>query len=458
VYFSQKKLTTEHGMNISYRQKKEKQKQLLDSEKESKKIRRKLNKQKRRDKKRKEIQNNYRLKEVTFKRKSTARDQKIRQKLEKERKNIQVFSSQITAWLSYEAIHKIACCTGYIKRIDLKILPLPFLLTLAYGFFGDGASSLAMLAANMISWFNISITPQALSDRMSKIESVKFFKEILAQAMAQQIMIGCKNSYAKLFSQFTSIKIEDSTQFRLHEKVKGKFKGSGGSASTSAMKLNTVYNITEHTISHLDIVSGSIPDQSLSKNVRKLIKKKDLWIRDLGYFNILDMFVIDKLKAFFISRLKKGINIFLNKEDEIPVSINDFLEEITKNEKSFDKEVYIGEGELRFKVRMIGEKVPEYVQQKRIDNYKKNVIKRDKKKEMKKDYFIWYGYSIFLTNVSREVLNSASIVMSIYKIRWQIEIFHSYCLLKSQSKIIPLFSPKNDTSIPWDDSLGFAAV
>ncbi len=343
--------------------------------------------------------------------------------MKKERENIQALSSKITAWLSRETIHKIACCTGYIKRIDLKILPLPFLLTIAYGFFGNGESSLAMLAGNMIDWFNISITPQALSDRMSRIETVKFLKEVLIQAMTQQIINGFKNSYAQLFSQFTSVKIEDSTQFKLHESVKGRFKGSGGSASSSSMKLNTVYNITEHTISHLDIVSGSTSDQSLSKNVRKLIKKGELWIRDLGYFNISDMCAIDKLKAFFISRMKKGVNIFLNKEDATPISINDFLEKITKNSNSFDEDVYIGEGDVRFKVRMVGEKVPGYVQQKRIDNYKKNVIKRDKKKIMNKDYFIWFGYSVFITNASRKVFSSASIVLAIYKVRWQIELF-----------------------------------
>jgi len=413
-------------MNISYCRKRKKQNlslKLADEEKAFCRIKRKLNKQKRKKKNVKEIQKNKLFKEIKLKRKNEARDRKIQQKLEQEKKNIQEFSGKITTWLSHEIIHKIACHTGYIKRRDLKILPLPFLLTIAYGFFGNGASSLAMLAANMIPWFNISITPQALSDRMSKIESVKFLKEILIQAMTQQIMNGFKNSYAKLFSQFESVKIEDSTQFKLHESVKGRFKGSGGSASTARMKLNTVFNITEHTISHLDIVSGATPDQSLSKNVRKLIKKGELWIRDLGYFNILDMCVIDKLKAFFISRLKKGVNIFLNKEDEVPVSINDFLEKITKDSNSFDKDVYIGEGNVRFKVRMIGEKVPGYVQQKRISNYKKTVIKRDKKKSMKEDYFIWFGYSIFITNVSREVFHSVSIVLTIYKIRWQIELF-----------------------------------
>ena len=168
-----------------------------------------------------------------------------------------------------------------------------------------------MLAMNMKDWFSISITPQALSDRMSKIESVNFLKQILFHAMTQQIANGFKNKYAEIFSKFTSVQIEDSTQFKLHEQVSEEFKGCGGSGNISAMKLNTVYNITEHTVSDLDIVPGAVPDQALSKNVGKRIKKGALWIRDLGYFSIFDMSVIIKLKAFFLSRLKKGVNIFL---------------------------------------------------------------------------------------------------------------------------------------------------
>jgi Transposase DDE domain len=90
---------------------------------------------------------------------------------------------------------------------------------------------------------------------------------------------------------------------------------------------------------------------------------------------------------------------------------------------SFDKDIYIGEGDLRIKVRIVGEKVPEEVRQKRIERHKKNVIKRDKKKKMSEDYVDWFGYSVFITNVSREMLASAAIIMTIYKIRWQIELF-----------------------------------
>jgi Transposase DDE domain len=413
-------------MNVSHLKKKKNQKllqRLTDQENELLKMQRKLNKQKKNNRKRARAKKAKLVRIAKKKRTNEPRDQKIQRKLKKEKGKIRRFSGKFTSWLNVEGINKIAIITGYIKRIDLKILPLPFLLTLAYGMYGDGASTLTQLAMNMKDWFNISITAQALSDRMSKIESVNFLKQILFQAMTQQITNGFKNKYAEIFSKFTSVQLEDSTQFKLHEQVSEGFRGCGGSGSISAMKLNTVYNITEHTVSGLDIAPGAVPDQALSKNVAKKIKKGALWIRDLGYFSIFDMSVIVKLKAFFLSRLKKGVNVFLNEKDKNPVLIDVFLKENTENGMSFDKDIYIGEGDLRIKVRIVGEKVPEEVRQKRIERHKKNVIKRDKKKKMSEDYVDWFGYSVFITNVSREMLASAAIIMTIYKIRWQIELF-----------------------------------
>jgi hypothetical protein len=412
-------------MNITIRAKKRKKKTIQQPSNQDKKllqITRRLNKQKKKEKKERKKETAKLKKINNIKRKNEIRERKIEQKLQKQKNSIKKLSDIITSWLTPERIEALATYTGYIKRSDLKILPLPFILTLAFSMYNNGSSSLIILAANMNTWFQISITAQALSSRMSRKETVFFLKTILIEAMALQIENGFKNQYANLFSKFTSVNIEDSTQIKIHEKVK-EFKGSGGSASTSAMKLNTVYNISNHTIRALDIVPGAVPDQELSKNVKKQIKKGDLWIRDLGYFSIDAMRSIHIAMAFFLSRLKKGIKVYLNETDETPQDIETFLKESTEKGDAFDKDIYIGEEDLRLKVRIIGEKVPEEVKQKRIDNYKKNVIKRDKKKKMKDDYIVWYGYSIFITNVPREILASASIVMAIYRIRWQIELF-----------------------------------
>jgi hypothetical protein len=424
--FFDKQLTKEYtNMTIAHFPIEKEQKNtqhLSDSEKKNRKMEKDVNKQKKKKREKRKRERAKQKKANKAKKQNERRVIKDQRKLEKNKKGIENLTSTIAGWLDPKQVTVIAKLIGYIKRVDLKILPLPFILTLAISMYNQGDCSYTMIAANMSSWFNISITPQALSERMSKKETVLFLKNILKEAMIKQIAVGCKNKYAMLLNCFTSVKIEDSTQFNLHEKVK-KLKGSGGSASTSSMKLNTVYDITKHTISDLDIVPGAVSDQTLAKNVKKTIEKGELRIRDLGYFEISCMYIIDVMKAFFLSRLKKGVNIFIKKEDEDPQDIEAFLQENTANGDAFDKDVYIGEKKSRLKVRIIGEKVPESVKQQRIERYKKNVIKRDKKKKMKKDYVVWCGYSIFITNIPREMLACPSIIMCVYKIRWQIELF-----------------------------------
>lgn len=351
------------------------------------------------------------------------RNQKIQRKLMQEQHQIQMLSKDMSRWLLVDEINKIAIETGYIKKINAKILPIFFVLTLACTMYNNGASTYIELASSMGLWFNIRITAQALFGRVSRKESADFLRCIFIHVSAKQMASGFKNKYSEILNKFKAVKIEDSTQFLLHEKVADTFKGSGGSASKSAMKLNTVYDITNNTISHLDIVSGATSDQSLSKNVRKQICKGILWIRDLGYFNMIDMLWIIKKGAYFLSRMKKGVHVFLNENDKTPVNIETFLADNTKDGASFDRDVYIGEGESRIKVRMVGERVPDSVKEKRIDRYKKEKIKRDKKKVMKEDYIVWFGYSIYITNVSREWMPSFEIISAVYKIRWQIELF-----------------------------------
>ena len=265
---------------------------------------RKLNRQKKkiRSEKRKKLENkkNEEKKAQVVKKTEYRRNQKIQKKLKREQSTIQDLSKKLLNWLKPEQIQKIALVTGYLKKLNPKIPPLPFVLTLAFGMFGNGSTTYIMLAANMATWFEISITAQALFGRMSKIESVNFLGSILSDAMSSQLKNGFKNQYSKIFHCFTDVHLEDSTQFELHEKVIEEYKGSGGSASKAAMKLNVVYSMIHNTISHLDIVSGVTSDQTLSKNVRKLIKKGELWIRDLGYFNIFDMFAIVKKGAYYL--------------------------------------------------------------------------------------------------------------------------------------------------------------
>jgi hypothetical protein len=53
-------------------------------------------------------------------------------------------------------------------------------------------------------------------------------------ALHQQLEPVCERLLLGVLAPFARVLLEDSTQCRLHEKLAEDFKGSGGSASTSA--------------------------------------------------------------------------------------------------------------------------------------------------------------------------------------------------------------------------------
>jgi hypothetical protein len=345
-------------------------------------------------------------------------------KVEQERSIINKLSQNMIKWLGEEQINKIARSTGYFIRKG-KLLPLAFLITLAFGSYGNGGK-LRTLTSCIYSWFKITVTQQAFSNRLDQCKTVKFLKCLMKKALEVQLNLGFQNNYAKIFSHYRAVYIEDSTYFKLAEEVAKFFRGRGGSASSAAVKLNFTVDIKTNTTRNIDVTSGNVPDQKLAKNVLKIMKAGELYIRDLGYFDLTIMLAMINQGVFFISRLQKNVHIYVDKISEVPIILNDFLKEKTKNGETIDQWVYVGEQKVY--VRLIAEAVPEDVKQQRAKRYKS-----ERKKEPTEDYIIWSGFSVFITNVPKEIWATACLVMTIYKIRWKIELF--FKRLKSIGKI-----------------------
>lgn len=87
------------------------------------------------------------------------------------------------------------------------------------------------------------------------------------------------------------------------------------------------------------------------------------------------------------------------------------------------KEVYLGKKQ-QIPLRLVIEKLPEEVKNKRLQKLKNQQANQSKQKkayqtsELKK---LLCGYNLFLTNVSQEVLTLSQIAQ-FYRLRWQIEL------------------------------------
>jgi len=235
---------------------------------------------------------------------------------------------------------------------------------------------------------------------------------------------------------FKNVIVEDSTAIQLNDKLHKDYPGNrywDNKAEKAIMKIQAAYNITSRRLLRLDISSFRDNDQGYSPNIAQLVKRGDLIIRDLGYFVLKVFKELHKDGIFFISRMKKHVNIF-SKKDEPAIDLAKML----SKRGSLDIEVFVGEKE-KLPVRLIALPVKEEIASERRRKARTN---RDKRCSTNKEHLYLLGWELFITNVGKEVLSPKDIA-ELYFIRWRIEIiFKSW---KSYFKITEI--PKDANKI-----------
>jgi Transposase DDE domain len=328
------------------------------------------------------------------------------------RKRIQEVLSSI---FSEKALDQLAKTTGFIKRKAI-LTAFSFVYIISFGFFGDGHKSLVCLVLGLKNFFGVDITAQGLSKRLNTKGSSNFLKATLQKLIEAQLSIGLKTRLSKLFPMFSSIILEDSTTIELNENLSEDFQGAGGGASKSALKIQFIFDILTNLVYGIQITNGITPDQARVQDVIAYLKPSSLSIRDLGYFSIPALRMIQNKCAYYLSRLSITSYVYLNENDVEPLNVPEFLKKKhAEGVSSINVLVYVGQKE-RFKTRLVAEKVPAKVSKQRIAKYKE-----ERKKAPSQYYEEWCGYSIFITNIPKSIF-SGRMIIDLYKIRWQIEL------------------------------------
>lgn len=314
-----------------------------------------------------------------------------------------------------ENLDQLARKTGFIRRKG-EITAFAFVYIISFGFFGNGGIALSYLVAGLSLHFKIIVSPQALSKRINSNNSPKFLRAVLQHLLGVQMKMGLRNSSSIVFPMFNGIYLQDSSQVELNEELAEDFKGFGGAASASALKLDFIYEITNFIVCGLKITSSTINDQTNTKEILKYIKSNSLVIRDLGYFTVDILKSIEKKKAYYLSRLSISTNAYLSKDCHEPLDIPAYLQKLQAEGKDISNiKIYVGKKE-RLETRLVAAKVPLHVTVQRATKFK-----RERKKEPTVSYLAWCGFSIFITNIPRTIF-SGKMIIEIYKIRWQIEL------------------------------------
>lgn len=361
-----------------------------------------------------------------------------------EQSQIKKIDNRIGNFFSKSSLDEIARKTGFLIRTS-PITPFIFFYALSMGLLGVNLS-LDLLAININAIFGTDLTGAAFSARMGEKKSLSFLKSCFKCFLSVQLESAFDNKFDTIFSMFKQVLLEDSTVVELNGKVGTKLKGSGGCASKSSLKLNWLFNICSYSAVSVDLYSGSTPDRKIAEKNIGHIKKGVLMIRDLGYFVINTLRMIEKKGAYYLSRIPKGSYLYLNEEDETPLDINEFFKKLTSRGKSAIIRIFIGKVE-RFSTTLILQKVPKWVLKQRIKQYKK----KNSGKLPSDDFVIWARYSVYITNIPKELMTEdgekrefRELIMEIYRVRWQIELLFK----KFKSKIkLNLIKGKTKTHV-----------
>jgi len=256
----------------------------------------------------------------------------------------------------------------------------------------------------------IKIRKQSLQERFNEPAS-NFMKKMVEYALSKKLGLD-KGS---IECQFGRIVINDSTVFQLPEEYAGKYRGSGGGASKAGIKNQYCYDLLSQEIIDITVQEATIPD---CRYALQDLRANDLRIEDLGYFKIEKLRLIEKAEAFFLSRLKFGVNIYIFENEQYKQL--DLLKLVGKMKAGEIKEmrVYLGEKE-KYPTRLVIEKVTE-----QLANEKRRKLttdKQNKRKGISKKRLILCDVNAFITNCTEEQLPN-HLLRQCYSLRWQIEI------------------------------------
>ncbi len=332
----------------------------------------------------------------------------INAKLEKKTKNIN--------------LNEIALSVGYIKHVrSKKVSPYHLMI----GFF-----SMAFMETNsFMSWaiqvshlIGDTVSKQAIWKRMNE-RLVMFLNQALTQFfslnMSERVeLIGDGSDHSSVFLFFKRVLLQDSTYLKLPDVLSKWFPGNFSCGIIKAVaKLQTIYDAKDEIFAKITLGSFSDNDQGASGDILQTAKKGDLVLRDLGYFVLRVFRKMTRRGIFFLSRLKYGVAILDRTTGQ---SIN--LLQLLKNQQSIDIQVYIGAKE-KVAVRLVAVRVPEEVAAGRRRKLKTD---RDKRKNPSKEYLALLDWTLFITNVPKEIWTINQIVKA-YRLRWRIEmIFKSW--------------------------------
>lgn len=312
---------------------------------------------------------------------------------------------------------------NFIERSSSKLKGYEFIKTMIIPSEGLSRDSLKGLCKRIL-YFNpeADLSAQALCKRINDISSSRLMQAIFNDILLQvhERITKISNEVIEGLSEFSRVLIEDSTVAQLNDKLEGKYTGTnrGGKGVKAQIKIDVIHDLKSGSTIDARLFRGNEPDQGLARRILSFLKVGELVIRDLGYFVIKSLKAIADIGAYFLSRVKANTNFYLNREDEKPLDLGQYLKKNKCLDSKFiEIEGYVGENRVAARLIIYGQ--PQEVTNQRLRDSIKNA--RSKGFTLSEAKKTALSYSIFVTNAPEELL-SAEMVGTVYRLRWEIEL------------------------------------
>ncbi len=253
----------------------------------------------------------------------------------------------------------------------------------------------------------LTVSRQAMHKRLLKGGS-KLLEKALEAAIATKA--HCRRGGR--LGGFDRVLIQDSTSLKLPEALKKAYPGSSNQCgSTAIMKVQAVYGMLGNRFEAFTLSAFTRNDQAAALDILEVAAAGDLILRDLGYFTLDSLKRIAAKGAWFLSRLKGGVNLYDPGTGE-EIDLNAAL----RCRGKVDMQVFVGE-KSRLPARLAAIKLSEEVANARRRKAKGN---RDRRTNPGKGALELLGWQIMLTNCDGELLPIGQ-AREIYAMRWRIE-------------------------------------
>lgn len=214
------------------------------------------------------------------------------------------------AFFPPEVVDLVAQTTGAFKRIR-NLTPLNFAATFA--FWKADTISLESIAAEITTQTGESITAQAIHNKLAKPETQAMFQNLAQLAL----------SYAVDSHAVSAVKIPgvnkifaaDSSQIALNKGLVDVLPGTGVKSDHASLKVHATFDLTAKQFAQLSFTKGTMSDHSAKNDHTALMKRGDLMLRDLGYFDLDDLTQFNLDGRFFVSRIPLSLKLFTDAQD-----------------------------------------------------------------------------------------------------------------------------------------------